>query len=126
MRDPLPAPRSSPPAAGWAPSAHSQQVLHGNAHQVQLHVGFRRDLLDVPEAIDVGQDLAGEEAGAKRAESAEARGSALKPNNSRVRQHAGMGGLHPQQRFILVLGERVVPRPEHRDKGNVKLCSSPR
>lgn len=36
---------------------HSQQVLNGNAHQVELHVRLSRDLLDMAEAINVGQDL---------------------------------------------------------------------
>lgn len=103
---------------------HSQQVLHSDAHQVQLHVGFCGNLLDMPKAINVGQDLGGEEARAKRGESREAQGITLKPQKLPcVQEHTGTGRLHPQQHFILMLGEWVAHGPKHKDKGSTKLCS---
>lgn len=102
---------------------HSQQVLHGNAHQVQLHVSFCGNLLDVPKAINVGQDLEGKEVRAKRRESRQAQGITLKPKKLPcVGEYAGIGRLHPQQHFILVLREWVARRPEHKDR-STKPCS---
>lgn len=78
----------------------------------------------MPKAIDVGQDLGGEEVRAKKGESREARGTTLKPRKLPcVWEHTGTGRLHPQQHFILMLGEWVAHRPEHKDKGNTKPCS---
>lgn len=107
-----------PPSSGCpAPSRHSQQVLHSDAHQVQLHIGFCRNLLDVPKSINVGQDLRGEE---------------QELNGQRaVRQHpeaqaapldveaSGMGRLHPQVHFNLVqvndllIGLKTRAAPNH-------------
>lgn len=36
---------------------YSQQILHGDPDQSQLHVGLGGDFLDVPESVDAGQDL---------------------------------------------------------------------
>lgn len=103
---------------------HSQQVLHGNAHQVQLHVGFCRNLLDMPKAVNVGQDLGGEEDRAKRGDSREAQGITPKARKLPcVWEHTGTGGIHPQQHFILVLREWAACRPKHEDKRSTKPCS---